>query len=214
MENSYYAQYHTSAEVESIFAQVFGSRLTFCGFESIGPRRWVQETGNGFKYFFFLNTGNNGYSYVPCGAISLDFVPRLVAGKLKIRPKSKNVAVHYSFEHKGLWSWSIDKNRENFREKVDKIAGESVPEITEWFQRFKSLNDIVAAIDLNKSRSKERGFYCYPLTVLAYSFALARVHRIDDAKAEFERVCQSKYWEDVLPELQKLFEAEVRSANF
>src|SRR5215469_3906435 len=172
METSYYAQYHTSAEAESIFAQVFGGRLTFCGFEPVAPRKWVQETGRGFKYFFYVNTGNSGFSYLPWGAISLDFVPRRIAGKVKIRPGPKNAAVHYSFKRNPGPDWSIDKNRENFREKVEKIAGESVTEITAWFQRFNSLLDVVAALDQEKAASSPAGFYCYPMMTMAYAFAL------------------------------------------
>jgi hypothetical protein len=214
MANSYCTQFHTSAELETIFAQVFGGRLGFCGFEAIGPRKWVQETASDFKYFFHLNPLHNGYSYLPCGAISVDFVPRLVAGRFKIQPKPKNVAVHYSFEMKMRRDWVIDKSRENFHEKVNRIAGESITKITAWFQRFKSLDDIVAAIDHEKRQSRDCDFYCYPVMVLAYSFLLARVHRIGDARSEFECVLKSKFYSaDILPDLQDLFELEIRSSK-
>jgi hypothetical protein len=214
METSYYAQFHTSAEAENIFAQVFGGRLAFCGFEAVGPRKWVQETGCGFKYFFFLNTGNKGCSYLPCGAISVDFVPRFVAGKFKLQPKPKHAAVHYSFGQKIHWEWSIDKSRENSREKVERIAGESVTEITAWFQRFKSLKDVVASIDQEKRQSKGSGFHCYYMMVLAYSFTLARVGRIADARSEFQHVFQSKTWDaDGMAQLQELFEAEINRSD-
>ncbi len=92
----------------------------------------------------------------------MDFVPRLVAGRFKIQPKPKNVAVHFSFGQKTRWDWMIDK----------------------------------------------------PVMVLAYSFALARIHRIADARAEFERVVESKFYgDDLLPELRGLFEAEVQSSK-
>jgi hypothetical protein len=214
MENSYYAQFHTSAEVETIFAHVFGGRLGFCGFEMIGPRKWVQEAGSGFKYFFHLNPQHNGYSYLPCGAISLDFVPRLVSGKLKIQAKPKNVVVHYSFGNETRWNWMIDKKRENFREKVEKIAGESVTEITAWFQRFKSLDDVVAALDREKSESRPIDFYCFAAIAMAYAFALARIRRTDDARFEFEQAVASNFWDDDLrPEFRRLFEAEIQRSN-
>ena len=211
MENSYYAQFHTSAELETIFAQVFGGRLGFCGFETIGPRKWVQETGCGFKYFFHLHPQHKGSAYLPCGAISIDFVPRLVAGKLKIQPKPKNVAVHYSFGEKTRWEWMIEKNRENFRERVERIAGESVTEITAWFQRFKSLDDLALALDKERAKSRPVDFYCYPVMAMAYAFVLARVRRFYDARSEFEEAIKSNYWDvDLHPELRKLFDAEIR----
>src|SRR5262245_17597645 len=126
MENSYYAQFHTSAEMEAIFSQAFGVRLGFCGFQPIGPRKWVQETNRGFKYFFHLHPQHKGFAYLPCGAISIDFVPRLVAGKLKLQPNPKNAAVHYSFGAQTRWDWMIDKNRNELSSKLEKIAGESV----------------------------------------------------------------------------------------
>lgn len=214
MANSYHLQFHTSAELETIFADVFGGRLGFCGFEIVGPRKWVQETGSGFKYLFHLHPQHNGFAYLPCGAISVDFVPRLVGGKFKIQPRAKNAAVHYSFGERTRWDWMIDKNRENCRQKVEKIAGESVTEITAWFQQFKSIPDVVAVIDQEKARSRSSDFYCYPVMVLAYSFALARIHRIAEARAEFEHVCGSNYYQsDLLPELRGLFEQEIQRSN-
>ena len=214
MENSYNAQFYTSAELEPIFVQVFGSRLHFCGFETIGPRKWIRETQCGFKYFFHLNPQHNGYSYLPCGAISLDFVPRIVAGRLKIQPKPKNVAVHFSFEDKKSWDWMIDKNREGSREKIEKIAGESVTAITGWFQQFKSLDDVAAAFARTKARSSATGFYCYPSMAMAYAFALARLGKTEAARSEFEQAITSSYWgADLHSELRTLFESEIKGNN-
>jgi hypothetical protein len=216
MDNSYYAQFHTSAELETVFGQVFGGRLAFCGFEAIGPRKWVKETGQGFKYYFFLNALHNGFSYLPCGAVSIDFVPRLIAGRLKIQPKLKNVAVHLSFgDRDGVrWGWDIDKNRAEFREKCERIAGESVTEITAWFQRFNSLDDVVGEFDRIRAKSGQSDFYRYPISALAYAFVLARVSRIESARAEFAEVMKSSFWDDdAREEMQTLFDAEIKRSK-
>jgi hypothetical protein len=48
--------------------------------------------------------------------------------------------------------------------------------------------------------------------VLAYAFALARVRRTDEARAEFRHVLDSSYWDrEQHPGLQQLFEAEINS---
>ncbi|HEY5910528.1 MAG TPA: hypothetical protein VJA21_07970 [Verrucomicrobiae bacterium] len=216
MQESFNAQFLTAAEIESILARIFGSRLLFSGFEAVASRKWVQETDLGFKYLFLIHPQRNGAAYYPSGAISLDFVPRLVAGEFKMRPKPKHAAVHFSFEtgKKTRWDWMIDKSRETFGEKVERIAAQSVTEITGWFQRFNSVIDIVAAIDEAKRTARPVDFYCYPDLVLAYTFALARVRRIPDAKSEFEHVLKSKFYDvDLLPQLESFFEAEIKTAE-
>lgn len=107
----------------------------------------------------------------------------------------------------------IYKNRDGFREKVEKIAGESVTEITDWFERFRSVPDVVAAIDSEKA-NLAHGFYCYPVEVLAYAFALARVQRIADARAEFRQALDSSYFDPELnPGLQQFFDAEIDASK-
>ncbi len=211
MESPYYALYHTSAELEPIFAQVFGGRLAFCGFEPIGPRKWIKETNCGFKYYFHLHPQHNGHAYLPCGAISIDFVPRIVSGKVRLQPKPKNVAVHHSFGRNIHPDWLIYKNREGFNERVNQIAGESVTEITTWFQRFASLNDVAMALDYEKANPHPIGFYNLPLTALAYAFVLARVRRFGEARSEFEKAIKSTFWDaDLRSGLRNLFDAEIQ----
>ena len=78
----------------------------------------------------------------------------------------------------------------------------------------KCLNDVVAALDQEKTRLRECDFYSYPVMVLAYSFALARMRRNSDARNEFKHVLESKFYEgDVLPGLQELFESEIRGSK-
>jgi hypothetical protein len=213
MPVSYYTLFHTSAEAIAVFDQVFGSRLTFAGFKPVGPRRWVQETGKGFKYLFYLHQQANGVSYLPGGAISADFVPRLARGKWRLQPDAKHATVHLSFgtARKTRFEWEIYKNRDGFRDKVEKIAGESVTEITEWFENFQSVLDVVAAIDRAKA-DLGSGFYNYPVMVLAYAFTLARVHRTDAARAEFRQALDSSYFDlELNPGLQHFFDAEINS---
>lgn len=215
MPVSYYTQFHTSAEAMAIFDQVFGSRLTFDGFQPVGPRRWVKETGRGFKYFFYLHQQANGVAYLPGGAISTDFVPRLARGKWRLQPQAKHASVHLAFgtSRKTRFDWMIFKNRDGFGEKVEKIAGESVIEITKWFEKFQSLADVVTAIDRAKM-ALGKGFYSYPVMVLAYAFALARVHQTDEAHAEFRQVLASSYWDRELhPGLQQFFDAELNRSR-
>jgi len=73
MENFYYAQFHTSAELESIFSRVFGGRLEFCGFETIAARKWVQETGLGFKYLFSRLTAKELHTFLVVQFLSTSF---------------------------------------------------------------------------------------------------------------------------------------------
>ena len=214
MESSFYAQWHTSAEMENIFAQTFGSRVTFCGFERVAPRRWVRDTNKGFKYLFQLATGNSGFSYAPCGAISIDFVPRIVAGRVKLQPKPKHAAVHVPFKH-GNW-WSIDKRREGLREKIDAIAAEAVPQITPWFESLRSLPDILLEIESRRSKSMnlDFDFYCYPVLALSYAFLLARLGHENEAKKEFVRALNSAYFDPELhDDLRNCFASELRYAK-
>ena len=52
------------------------------------------------------------------------------------------------------------------------------------------------------------------MMVLAYSFTLARVGRIADARSEFQHVLQSKTWDlDDMAQLQELFEAEINRSD-
>ncbi len=214
MQDSYYTQFHTSAEVKTIFSQVFGARLLFCGFETIGPIKWVQETGRGFKYVFHLVPQHSGYSYLPCGAISIDFVPKLTKRRFKILPNPKHVAIHHSFDHRSRQKWMIEKNREGFRDKVEMIAAESVTEITAWFHKFKSISNIVEELDRDKSEGVPTGFYSFPLTVLAYSFALGRLRRTAEARREFENALESSYFDSSdIRQLREMFEAEIGGSD-
>jgi hypothetical protein len=215
VQNSFYGKYYSAAELETIFGQVFGSRLTFCGFEPVLRRKWVKDTGRGFKYLFHLNPQHNGFAYLPCGAVSVDFVPKLIAGEFKILTKAKNATVHLSFgEDRIRWNWMIHKDRENFNENVEAIAGESVPQITSWFETFNSIADIVRALGREKSHGQGFGFYSYPLMVLTYAFVLVRVGRIGDATREFEEVIKRRYFDaDLYPQLRNFFDEEVRRAS-
>jgi hypothetical protein len=122
--------------------------------------------------------------------------------------------VHYSSGAQPRWEWAIDKNRNGLSSKIEKIAGKSVTEIIAWFQRFKCIRDIVAAMGQEKVQSGDISFYCYPDMVLAYSFALARIGKSDEAGAEFERLLQSKlYHDETVPKLRQLLEAEIEGGR-
>jgi hypothetical protein len=214
VESSYYAQWHTSAEMEHIFSTAFGSRITFCGFQQVAPRRWVRDSCQGFKYLFQLATNNSGFSYSPCGAISLDFLPRIFAGRVKIRPKPKDAAVHVSFKHDN-W-WSIDKRREGLSDRIGAIAAESVPQITSWFDSLQSLPDVLSEIESRRSEciNLEYGFYCYPVLALSYAFLLARLGYESKTKSEFVRALKSPYFEpDLHQDLRNHFASELQYAK-
>jgi hypothetical protein len=200
----------SAAELEGVLDRVFGTRLIFDGFERIKPRCWVRDSGKGFKQMFHLPAHRPGAGYVPYGALSIDFVPRVSARKVRLQPDSKHAVVHLSYEP-GLrhWDWIISPSREGFTDRIERIAGETVPRITEWLERFTSIGDVVSAIE--KKKSKPHDFYCYPLQVLAFAFCLARVGRTEDASQEFEKAISLRYFsEELEPELRSHFESQTR----
>jgi hypothetical protein len=201
----------SAAELEGVLDRVFGTRLVFDGFERIKPRCWVRDSGKGFKQMFHFPSHRPGVGYVPYGAISIDFVPRVSARKVKLQPNGKSAVVHLSYEA-GMkhWEWIISPSREEFTERIERIAAETVPRITEWLKNFNSIADVISGIEKKKKRGTH-DFYCYPLQVLAYAFCLARVGRTQEAIHEFDKVISLRYFpEELEPELQSHFEKETQ----
>jgi hypothetical protein len=203
----------TAAEMERVLGRVFGTRLVFDGFERIKPRCWVRDSGKGFKQMFHLPAHRPGAGYVPYGALSVDFVPRVSARKVRLQPDAKHAVVHLSYEP-GLkhWDWIISSCRDGFTERIERIAGETVPVITEWLKNFTSIRDVVSVIE--KKRSASNDFYCYPLQALAFAFCLARVGRTHEAMHEFEKAISLRYFSKELePDLRSFFEKELQQIN-
>ena len=208
----YYTQYHTAAEMVAMFDRVFGTRLTFVGFQRIAPRNWVRETKLGFKHFFYLHPIYHGSAYLPGGAISLDFVPRIKAGKVKLQPAAKHAEVHLAFSHEQAlkdWNdWVIDRSRENAGVKLNDIAAKAVPAIVDWFETFESLEDVRKGFEAK--RGLDRGGLVFPVTSRAYAFLLARMKRTQDARKEFARAMgEATLDKEIAVELTKFFDAEL-----
>ncbi len=159
----------------------------------------------GFKHLFFLYPFRPGADYYPHGAISFDFVPRIEAGKVRLRSDAKHVRVHLTVVHYDLSSdRRIGRDRASARETCVRLAGPVVDHVSNSLGMLKTLGDVVACFQREKSNS-QTGFYAYPETALAFAFTLAKSGRVAEAKAELANTLRSSYFpEETHDKLQEL----------
>jgi tetratricopeptide (TPR) repeat protein len=197
----------SSLEMEELFQQTFGPSLDHRGFQYAGKNLWIRDTGVGFKYLFYLYPFRPGADYYPHGALSFDFVPRIEAGKVRLRPGPKHTRIHLTVADYGIrkgQAMEINRNRQSARQRCQGVSEKAVPSITDALIRYQSLADALAKFERDKA-DKTHGFYCYPESALAYAFILSALGRIQDAKDELEKALQSNYFEEeIYPAIRAL----------
>jgi hypothetical protein len=181
--------------MEEMFKKFFGPPLEKYGFEFVGKNRWVRDTGLEFKHLFFLYPFRPGATFYPHGALSFDFVPRIEAGKVRLRPEPKHVRVHLNVAGYGLnHERGIERNKESALEKCQAIAVPVVEAVNRSLRHIGSLVDALAAFQRLRFKSGS-GFYAHPESALAYAFTLAKARRSTEAQSELSKALQSRYFE-------------------
>jgi len=204
MTPEYSAEFLSAVEMEGLFDREFGQRLIPLEFERIGKRRWVRETHLGFKHYVFLNPVYHSFAYLPCAAVSCDYVPRIERGKPKLRRTIQHVEVHFSFNHNeyvGDWNnFVIHKYRSSAEREVEEVAKAIVANLLRWLESFISTKSLLVAFEREKEREIGERFYCYPMMALSYAFTLKMEGEAEAAMREFDRVIQSTHFEPEIHE--------------
>jgi hypothetical protein len=157
-------------------------------FSYAGKAQWIRQTAADFKHVFYLYPFRPGADYYPHGALSFDFVPRIEAGKVKIRREPKHVRMHVGVKHYGLDpAFSISRDRAQARDRCVEIATKTVPVVNEMLESIRTIADAMCVFETRKASDREM-FYCYPEMALAYAYVLAKVGRAKDAKAELDKL--------------------------
>jgi hypothetical protein len=200
-------QFHSSAEMEKLFLKHFAPALEAKGFDYVGKCRWVRETGKGFKHLFYLYPWRPGMDFIPHGGISLDFVPRLETGIIRMRREPKYARVHVSigreFSESHSNGWWISRQKDKAESNCVAVAEKSIPAIELVLKPLNSLQSVLDLL-LQKKNADGESFYCFPETSLAYAFTLAKLGKTEDAVKELERVINS-YDEETHTPIKQIF---------
>jgi hypothetical protein len=169
--------------MEEIFREYFEPPLDQRGYLYAGKNRWVRENSAGFKHMFYLYPFRPGADYYAKGALSFDYVPRVAAGKVRIRPEAKHARVHPVIEGGMGEDRKFERSRATARQKCQARAEGVADSICRQPASFKSLQDVLARF---RSRIASGDFPCYPECALSFAFTLAKVGETAKAKAEIE----------------------------
>jgi hypothetical protein len=195
MDSEHTSSFLNSVKMEELFLETFGPLLIQRGFQYVGKIRWIRDLGIGFKHVFYLHPLRAGADYYPHGALSFDFVPRIEAGRVRLRPGSKHTRFHLSVAGSSIGSdRAIDRNGQSAPRKCREIAERVVISVTNVLGTYQTLGDALAKFHRDKLR-KPYEFYCYPESALAYAFTLSAVGRIQVAKAELGKVLKNPYFD-------------------
>lgn len=199
MSSEYEKQYFTSVQMEEILKNVFGPTLQELGFLYCGKCRWFRQAENEIKHVFYLYPHRPGSDYWPFGGISLDFVPRIKAGKVVVDKHPRLMSHHLSSgddERCGIdQKWWITRKRSDAEGVARRIASVSLPVLDGWLTGFSALADVQRGIVSLKSNKRTCAlFYGLPETVLALAFLLKKSGDEDGAKYELEKALESQYY--------------------
>jgi hypothetical protein len=182
----------SSQEMEGIFQETFGPSLEELGFTYIGKARWVRETAAEFKQLFYLHPFRPGADYYPHCALSFDYVPRIEAGKIKIRREAKHARVHLVITGSALQpDLAIPRDRESARDRCLEVAEKMTPAIKQIFEKTRTTSDALEVFEERKVRDGS-GFYNYPETALAYAYLLAKSGRVGEARVAFDKLMETQ----------------------
>jgi hypothetical protein len=177
MDTGYDASFFSSGEMAGLFQEVFEPLLVDLGFSYVGKIRWVRETGEGFKHLFYLYPFRPGADYYPYASLSFDYVPRIEAGKLRLRPSAKHTRVHLVVSDIGFGSgYSIGRSRAEAKEKCTTLAQPIIAAVDRALTLIKTISDAVATLRRHKV-SEGPAFYHYSEMGLSYAFTLAKAGR-------------------------------------
>src|SRR4029077_5578051 len=125
-----------------IFSEYFGPHVEERGFVYVGKNRWVRETNAGFKHLFYLYPYNPGGDYYAYGALSFDYVPRVSAGKVRIRPEPKYTEIDITLE-KNLKGVNFERSRVTARQKCMAHAKQVTSRVCGRLDCYKMLEDVM-----------------------------------------------------------------------
>jgi hypothetical protein len=183
-EPGHRASFFTSEEMREIFNEYFGPCAEKRGFVYVGKNRWVRETNAGFKHLFYLYPfGADYYSY---GALSFDYVPRVNAGKVRIRPELKYTEIHITLD-KNLRDVNFERSRSTARQKCLAQAEPVTNRVCGRLDCYRTLEDVMPLFQAEK---KSLYFYNFRDTALSYAFTLAKVGESVEAKAELNKIIE------------------------
>ena len=192
MEPSYSSSFYSSKEMEELFRDAFDPSLVELGFQFVSKGRWIRETGAGFKHLFYFYPCRPGADYFPYGALSFDFVPRVEAGKVRIRPEAKDARVHLVVTDIGFGTDNaISRSRATAKQKCLDLRSPAVSAIKKSLSPVRSLDDALERLGREKAR-RGIAFYHYPETALSYAFTLAKVRRKAEAESELSTLLQKQ----------------------
>ncbi len=178
--------YFTSVQMEELFRCAFDPLLAERHFEFVSKARWVRETGYGFKHLFYFYPFRPGAAYYPYGALSFDFVPRLEAGKIRIRKEKRHTRVHLVVTHMGTGTAnSIDRDAATAKQRCSDLQAIIFDAIGKELDTVGSLASALELLVQEKATSR-LGFYNTPETALSYAFTLAKLGRKQEAESELE----------------------------
>jgi len=190
MELNYSSSFFSSKEMEVLFQETFDSLLAELGFQFVGKSRWVRDTSVGLKHLFYFYPFRPGADYFPYGALSFDFVPRIEAGKVRLRADVKHARVHLVVTNVGFGTKNgIGRNRATAEQKCLNLRPTVIDAIKSSLDPVISIAEALERLRREKSR---RGipFYHFPETALSYAFTLAKVRRNAEAQSELNTVLQ------------------------
>jgi hypothetical protein len=178
--------------MEDLFREVFDAPLVELGFQFVEKTRWIRETNAAFKHLFYFYPFRPGADYFPYGALSFDYVPRIQAGKIRIRTQAKHARVHLVVTNVGFdTDNSIERNRTTARQRCLQLRSTVVDAVKISLNPIVTLPNALERLTDEKAR-KGITFYHYPETALSYAFTLAKTGHKREAQSELSTVFQKQ----------------------
>lgn len=201
----------SASVMNTVFKEIFGPKLAVEGFEPVAPRKWVRSKKKSIREVFEV-TAMKGASYSPRWGVSLDFVPHFSGSSLRWHRTPKSSILDLCFDPCDYDNPFPDLVCSLFGLDVAKASGMkqadyAIPLALGWFHSIQDITDLVREYEAAKQRRAVRfGFYNYVQHPLAFALVLARVGRLEAARAELRRFLQTPSLAKHTTKLEKLLE--------
>ena len=186
-----------ASETDAILETELGASLARKGFLIRSPRAYVRSRIPEIRDLIIIQP-MKGASYAPCWGFSLDFVPHISRDALRWHRTDRSARLDLRFDpldylHPGsseFRQWTIDSARgaKNARKDIRRITTLVSKHAEGFFARVQSESDLLRSFEREATRKAVRfNFYNYSQQPIAYAFILARIGKLDSAKAELEK---------------------------
>ena len=172
----------SSAEMDTLLAQVFGPKCAFMGFEPAGKRKWVRTRKDGVMEVIALHSDRRFIFYAGFG-LSFPWIPHGDWKQVRWHRTPRSAVIDLGHESAGKVDWSMPKGRTLASDRAKVVSTELCESCEPWFAAMGDERRVLE--ELERLRNAPYFYeFVQQLTVYLFWQARARGHQEIDAGSE------------------------------